>query len=97
MGGSAPHSSQRPDDSFAFPPSHLWALRNWSPFAPKRHARVRGCTKVPTAVQVEAAAREIRISPVGDSKVGEEAPAGSRDRRQEQAGLPSRRTCRTRP
>lgn len=62
VGGSAPHSSQRPDDSFAFPPSHLWALRNWSPGAPRRHARVRGCTKVPTAVQVEAAAREIRIS-----------------------------------
>lgn len=29
--------------------------------------------------------------------MGKEAPAGSSDGRQEQAGLPSRRTCRTRP
>lgn len=47
MGGSAPHSSQRPDDSFAFPPSHLWALRNWSPRAPRRHARLGDIPRSP--------------------------------------------------
>lgn len=56
--------------TFIFHPRISGLCRIGVPMPPRRHVRARGCTKVPTDLQVKAAAREIWISPIGGQRGG---------------------------